>query len=103
MKKEKCDCGRIAVWPGYSSRCSPFFCDDCVHRGCDCNRRYVDVNAYSPPLDHPEWPDESDMPVKWIENGKVWCSVDDKGREYPCEEYSYDKDGFDVDRNNIKK
>jgi hypothetical protein len=42
------------------------------------------------------------MPVKWIENGKVWCSVDDKGREYPCEEYSYDKDGFDVDRNNIK-
>ena len=38
--KQKCDCGNIATWlymPCSSSKENPFYCDDCVHRGCSCN------------------------------------------------------------------
>jgi hypothetical protein len=65
--KELCDCGKVASWcylPGFSDG-SPYFCDDCVHRGCSCNHRYVNVNAYHPPLDEPELPTEEDHPIKW--------------------------------------
>jgi hypothetical protein len=40
---------------------------------------------------------ESDYPIKWIEDGKVWCHVNEQGREYPCVEFLYDEDGFDKD------
>jgi hypothetical protein len=26
-----------------------------------------------------------------------WCYIDDKGREYPCGEYWYDKDGWEIE------
>lgn len=100
MKKELCDCGKLAVWlymPGFSSGDSPFFCDDCVPRGCSCNHHYVSVDAYIPPLDSPELPTEEDHPIKWIEDDKVWCHVDEQGREYPCCEYEYDEEGFEID------
>ena len=38
--KQKCDCGNIATWlymPSSSSKENPFYCDDCVPRGCSCN------------------------------------------------------------------
>ena len=97
---EKCDCGNKATWlymPGFREG-SPFFCDECVHRGCDCNHRYVDVNAYHPPLENPDMPDGIEgIDWKWIEEDKIWCSIDDKGREWPCCEYDYDEEGYEKD------
>lgn len=101
--KEKCNCGKMAVWlyaPGYSGGGNPFSCDDCVHRGCTCNWCYSTV----------ELPTDEDKPWKWviqtkdeeygeIEEGKVWVSLDEKGREYPCAEYDYEDEGFDIDEN----
>ena len=94
---EKCDCRNKATWlymPGFREG-SPFFCDDCVNRGCECNHRYVDVNAYHPPLENPDMPEGIDW--KWIEKDKIWCSIDDKGREWPCCEYDYDEEGYEKD------
>lgn len=99
--KELCKCGNIAVYfympatdRDFGNR---YFCEDCVSRGCSCNHRYVDVNAYHPPLDNPDMPSEKDKPFKWIEENKIWTHVDDQGREYPCVEYDYEEEGYDKD------
>jgi len=102
MNKEICGiCNKsMATWwyaPGYGDGSSPYSCDDCVHRGCECNHKHADVNAYWPPMEEPYLPTEEDLPYKWIEEDKVWTHVDDKGREYPCSEYFHEIDGFDVD------
>ena len=97
-KHELCDCGQKATWlymPGFKEG-RPFFCDDCVSRGCDCNHRYVDVNAYAPPLSEPDIPKgEEGVDWKWIEHNKVWCHIDENGREYPCCEYDYEEEGYE--------
>jgi hypothetical protein len=101
MNKELCDCGKVATWcytPGYSSGDNPYSCDDCVNRGCSCNHRYVDVNAYHPPLDNPDYPEGKEgEDWKWIEKDKIWTHIDEKGREYPCVEYFYEEEGWEVD------
>ena len=102
--KELCDCGKVAIWlylPSSSDESNPFFCDDCVPRGCTCNHRYVDVNAYLPPLDNSEVPTDEDQPIKWLEERKIWCHVDEKGREYPCCEFMYEEDGFEIEEETI--
>ena len=102
MTKEMCECGNRAVWvymPGYSSGDNPYSCDDCVPRGCECNYHYHDVNLYHPPLDSPAMStgiENEDW--KWKEE-RVWCFIDEKGREYPCSEYDYDPDGFEREIN----
>jgi hypothetical protein len=101
MVKEKCKCGKDAVWvyaPGYTSGQSPYFCDDCVNRGCECNHYYVAKDAYHPELDSemvPEGKEGKDW--KWIEEDKIWCYIDDQEREYPCCEYFYDREGFEIE------
>ncbi len=103
--KELCDCGKIAIWlymPGYSEGGNSFSCDECVHRGCSCNHRYVSVDSYHPPLDNPDLPSELDgienVDWKWLDEEKTrWTHIDDNGREYPCCEYMYDSEGFDKD------
>jgi hypothetical protein len=98
----------MAIWwytPGNNKGLNSFYCDDCVYRGCNCNRISVDINSYDPPLDYPYLPTEDDVPFKWIKQDKIWCHVDNKGREYPCVEYSFNENGFDIDNletNNIK-
>jgi hypothetical protein len=90
MLKELCDCGKVAVWcymPGYSSGSSPYFCDECIHRGCDCNYTSIEES------DLPEGQEGIDW--KWIEDGSIWTSIDDNGREWPCAEYDYDPDGYE--------
>ena len=99
MSKELCECGNVAIWC-YLPGSDDVFCDDCVPRGCICNHRYVDTEAYLPSLDSPELPTEEDYPIKWIEEGKIWCHVDEKGREYPCCEFMCDEDGFDIEDEN---
>ena len=94
MEKELCDCGNVATWcylPGYSNDSNSYSCDDCVPRGCACNHMST--------LDHydsnvPEG--ELNKDYKWI-NETTWVNLDDKGREYPCVEYDYDPDGFEID------
>lgn len=98
--KEVCDCGEMATWlymPSYEGGGNPYHCDDCVPRGCECNNHYVDVNTYHPPLDFPDLPTKNDNPIKWIKEEEIWCSVDELGREYPCCEFTYDKEGFEID------
>jgi len=103
--KELCgNCNvKKAVWyymPGFSSGRNPHFCDDCVPRGCECNHYSTRAEDYSPPGDI-RWddgiiPGEDDQPVKWVTE-TIWTHVDMKGREYPCCEYMYDDDGFEIE------
>jgi hypothetical protein len=102
MSKELCDCGKVSVWvymPGYSNGGNSYSCDDCVHRGCSCNYRYVNVNAYHPPLDNPDLPEGIEsQDWKWLDEEKThWCHIDEKGREYPCAEYAYSEDGWETE------
>lgn len=93
MCKEHCGCRKIAVWcymPGFANGGSPYFCDECVHRGCSCNHRYID----GPDL--PEGEEGKDW--IWIEDG-VWTNVDENGKEFPCAEYDYDPDGYERELN----
>lgn len=97
---ELCDCNKMAVWcymPGYSSKKNPYFCDDCVPRGCSCNHTYIDKNNYSPPLDSDSNPPEDESIWKWIKEGEAWTYIDEIGREYPCVEYYYDNEGFEIE------
>jgi hypothetical protein len=100
--KKLCDCGKVAIWvyaPTSENKGNPYYCDDCVHRGCSCNNHYTNVNAYHPPLDSPELPEgEEGKDWKWIDiNSGEWTNIDDQGREYPCCEYFYDEEGWNID------
>lgn len=70
--------------PGYDH----YNCDDCVPRGCTCNFRYDEL----PSADEVEGKD-----WKWIEGygSKFWVTLDERGREYPCCEYDFQKEGYD--------
>jgi hypothetical protein len=73
-----------------------------VPRGCSCNHEYVDPNAYTGPLDEPNTPPSDRTDWKWVEEGKVWCSVDDHDREYPCCEFWYDREGWEIEEEEEK-
>ena len=91
---------KLATWiycPGFDDERSNYFCDDCVPRGCQCNHEYVDVDAFIPPLEEENFPTEFDIPFKWIEQDKIWTHIDKKGREFPCCEYDYDENGFEIE------
>lgn len=103
MTKEYCDCRNLAVWvymPGLSGGERPFFCDECVPRGCDCNHIYCKIDAYHPPLDEPHLPvGVENIDWKWIEKDVSWTALDDEQRELPCSEYDYDPQGFEREIN----
>lgn len=110
MEKHKCECGKEAVWcylPGHNR----FFCDDCVISpedkiGCSCNWRFA-KEQHGLPNDLPEgeegkdwiWiqfeGDEHTPPITKEEG--YWTELDERGRPYPCVEYWYDEDGFEID------
>jgi hypothetical protein len=112
MAKEKCDCGKDAVWlymPGYSNGINPFHCDDCVMDddnkiGCSCNWHYSKPQE-GLPQDLPEGIEGIDW--AWVEHAgdeyidKItkeegfWIHLDERGRPSPCVEYDYDENGFD--------
>ena len=86
---------KMAVWyymPGYDGESKPYYCDECVPRGCSCNHQSIRDEDYSPPGGIKPTPE--DGPIKWIDE-HTWTNVDEQGREYPCCEYDYDKDGFE--------
>ena len=76
-------------WQIESIRKKDYYCDIHVPRGCSCN------NIYEEDLDESDSKDD----LKFIgvdSNGNnIYTSLDIKGREYPCCEFWYDKDGFD--------
>ena len=96
MEKEICSiCNeKMAVWyymPGYDGE-SPYYCDDCVPRGCSCNHYSIRDEDYFPPGGVK--PTLEDGQIKWIDD-HTWASVDSQEREYPCCEYDYDENGFE--------
>lgn len=94
--KKLCDkcLKEFAVWsymPGDGD-----FCENCVPRGCSCNRELTPENpdAVYDGLNVGIIPNGN---FKWLREGLVWTHVDELGREYPCCEFSYDKDGVDIE------
>lgn len=100
--KHLCSCGKLAVWlymPGGSSD-NPFYCEDCVDRGCSCNEHPIVDEHYHPPGGvHPTTDDGIEgRDWIWVDEEKTrWTHVDEMGRKYPCCEYDHDKDGYDID------
>jgi hypothetical protein len=113
MDKHKCDCGKMAQWcylPGYSVG-NDYHCDDCITSeddkiGCSCNWNYGKEQE-GLPTDLPEGIEGKDW--RWIEfegdehmqpitkEEMYWIELDERGRPYPCAEYMYSEDGFDID------
>lgn len=95
MTKEFCDCRNLAVWvymPGFSSGDRPYFCEECVPRGCDCNLYHFEDDDTGPQ-------GKEDVDFRWIDKDVCWVHLDEKGREYPCSEFDWDPDGFEREIN----
>ena len=94
MAKEKCNCGKVAVWlymPGYSGGGNPYHCDDCISspedEGCSCNHNHG--NELPEGIEGKDW--------RWVDQERnCWINLDERGRPHPCVEYDYDADGYDV-------
>ena len=118
MEKHKCDCGKEAVWcymPGFRDNSNPFFCDDCVTSpedkiGCSCNWRFAKKQE-GLPIELPEGEEGKDWiwvefegdehtPAITKEDG-CWTELDERGRAYPCVEYWYDEEGFEIENDEI--
>ncbi len=105
MEIEKCcKCENMAVW-AYMPNWGTFYCDDCVSSingvGCSCNWRYTDVNVYHPSLDNPDLPEGiENIDWKWVNKDEgCWQSIDKKGRPWPCCEFDFDSEGFNIEIN----
>lgn len=103
MEKELCKCNKVALWwyaPATDQETmNRYYCDDCVPRGCECNHEYVDQNFDRPdelPRILPNLPEEDEKFI-WIEENKIWAHIDDKGRKWPCVEFWYEENGWDID------
>jgi len=103
MKKFLCDCGKLATWaygPGHANE-HPYYCDDCVPRGCSCNREYTPDSKEGLLNGFGYYP-TADEKFKWLKENICWTPVDDKGREFPCIEYCENTDGFEASDDEIK-
>jgi hypothetical protein len=94
-----CNCKAPAKWlymPG-GGRENPFYCDDCVPRGCSCNERSTVAEHYHPPVSfYPNIEEDGveNVDWKWVNEEKtIWASIDEKGRYWPCCEFEYDTEG----------
>ena len=97
-KKHLCDCGKLSVWlymPTHDKDINPYFCDDCVKRGCSCNYHSISGEDYHPKMDDGIHPTSEDGTIKWIDK-TTWTQVDELDREYPCVEYDYCEEGFKI-------
>jgi len=100
MEKEKCDCGDNATWcylPSTDLKLNPYYCDNCVPRGCSCEWNSIKDGFFPEGIENIDW--------KWlparkaegyeIEENECWVPLDEKQREYPCCEYDYDENGYE--------
>jgi hypothetical protein len=103
----------MAVWvyaPGFSGGDNPYFCDDCISStedlGCSCNWHYS-KHSDEDFTEQPEGIEGKDW--RWVEHpgddymGEItkdegiWVRLDEKGRPYPCAEYWYEEDGWEIE------
>lgn len=108
MAKHLCSFCKVnlAQWVYMPSGEDRYWCDHCISSpeddGCSCNWRYLDINAYHPPLDNPEYPEGVEgVDWKWVngqESAGAWQSIDKKGRPYPCCEFDFEEEGFDIQK-----
>ena len=97
MKMFACDCGKMATWdymPKTEQKWNPFFCDDCVPRGCTCNDDYDCEDM--PIKETIEWYNSHGMKWEWIEEGVSIRHLDEKGRNLPCCEYFPFEEGIEA-------
>jgi len=94
MAKHLCSCGKIAQWIYIPSGDDKYWCDDCISspddKGCSCN--WCDYESEKP---H----GEENKDWRFIPSYKeqtTWEYLDEKGRPYPCCEYEYVENGFDI-------
>lgn len=91
MAKILCNCGELAVWYGLYD---DYYCEKCVPRGCFCNTEYVPGTREAGENGFAEQP-PTDRLWKWEKENVSWRPLDNEGRELPCCEYDYSKEGFD--------
>lgn len=90
MLKERCqECKGEATWMYLPASDGGFFCDDCVPRSCECNHYYVEEGS------DPLLEGEMGVDWEWVEPNRIWCSLDEKGRHWPCVEFLFDENGFE--------
>lgn len=117
MRNAKCcECDKMAVWINMAASREEnlFYCDDHVPRGCTCNLCDIDFDGIPEKDENLLWWTKEDYEKnfrnctteKEIEelattkrqvNSFFYEYLDEKGRRYPCCEYEYDEDGFDLD------
>lgn len=107
IRKHKCSkCNKIAVWeylPGGKRRY--FFCDDCVPRGCSCNTYNIkEFNEKIEDSDNVMWWSKEDYEKGNVEGSLerkpdsfYYEYLDEQNRRYPCCEYTYSEDGFEIE------
>jgi len=103
MNKELCQCGKMAVYsymPG-----EWYYCDDCISspedEGCSCNWYSSEHGELPEGQEGKDWryvehPGD-DQIIKTTKEDGIWIKLDEKGRPYPCCEYWYNEDGFEID------
>ena len=81
----KCECGAVAtsVYAPSSDNPHPYYCDDCVPRGCSCR---IESTEFPPP--------PHCLNIKWHGRDRYEL-LDEMGRSCPCVEYDHYPDGFD--------
>lgn len=93
--KQKCECGKVATWiyaPKTDDGINPYYCEDCVPRGCMCNDYDIE-DGWEPS------PSEENITWEWKEKGKIWSPIDGNGLQYPCCEFLNEEDGFKIVEN----
>lgn len=117
-EKIKCTCGKIATWlymPNTDNLNSPFYCDNCVSRGCNCNWRSIEEPALYGTSENKLMPQGIEgVNWKWVDQNmataqgikqpipekKYWTFLDINKKEFPCCEYEYEESGYNINEQN---
>ena len=103
MKKICSICNKnVATWfYAPSSDDDPFYCDDCVPRGCSCNVYSLEEFPNDIPNKNVIFWDKDivNSTLQRTPDSVFYEIVDNNGRRYPCCEYWYDENGWDFEDN----
>ena len=90
---KRCErCNAIAQWSYLPAGHPAHYCDDCISRGCNCNR----INLSTPRKIIADPPNADGDELIWEDFGDIEPEQhrDAKGRLLPCCEYSYKRWGW---------